>query len=92
VKTSPMTLFVPDDMVNLKRGKKNLGEVKLICGIIDKECLRKGVVVEGVMTEEEARRCVRIGVHALNVPPMADGKSSDVLQMNWSTVNQRRNR
>ncbi|KAL7532821.1 hypothetical protein ACHAWF_004251, partial [Thalassiosira exigua] len=87
-KTSPMKLFQPSDMVVAPRDKTNLSEVKLLCSIIDEECTRKGVVVKGIVTEEVARSCVRMGYPALNIPPpQKDGaEPSDVLKMKWPTV------
>ncbi|KAL7531810.1 hypothetical protein ACHAXR_004253 [Thalassiosira sp. AJA248-18] len=87
-KASPMKMFMPSDMVNGPRYHKELSAVKLVCGLIDQECVRKKVVIEGIMTEEEARQCVRIGYPALNIPPMADGVPRDVLRMKMRSIEQ----
>mmetsp|Transcript_37514 Transcript_37514/g.90492 ORF Transcript_37514/g.90492 Transcript_37514/m.90492 type:complete len:854 (-) Transcript_37514:470-3031(-) len=85
-KISPMKLFMPTDMVIAKRDVTNLGEVKQLCGIIDQECVRKGVEIEGFMTEEDARRCVRIGYHGLNIHPLDDGTPMNALVLKWRNV------
>ena len=85
-KISPMKLFMPTDMVIAKRDVTNLGEVKQLCGIIDQECVRKGVEIEGFMTEEDARRCVRIGYHGLNIHPLDDGTPRNALVLKWRNV------
>jgi len=82
-KLSPMKIFEPSDMVNKKRDKTNLGEVRNICSIIDVECQKKGEVIDRCMTEEDAKRCVRIGYTALNIPFKSE---AEVLGMKWSRV------
>ena len=49
---SPMKMFRPADMANAIRGDRNLQECKMLCGLIDKECVDRGVVINGEMTED----------------------------------------
>lgn len=85
---SPMKLFRPDDMVGKPRDKSSLSEVKLICRIIDRECIRRDVAIDGIMTEEQARKCVRIGYEGLNIPHTTP---EDVLKLGWRTAMARKN-
>jgi len=83
-KLSPMKMFeVRSDMVSKSRYKNQFYQLKLICSIVDHECRRKGVIIKGVMTEEDARKCVQIGSPGLNIP-------GNVLRMNLRTVFQRK--
>ena len=81
---SPMILFEPSDMTINRRHVRGLSELRLICSIVDQECRHRGVLIKGVMTEEEARKCARIGSPGLNIP--ADGKPREILQMKISTI------
>ena len=73
IKISPMKLFRPNDVRHtgghLKQGGKmmvtRLGELKRLCGIIDACCIKRGVEINGLMTEEDAKRCAHIGYNAL---------------------------
>lgn len=76
-------MYTSKDMVNARRDRTNLSELKKICSIIDDECKRQGVDVEGIMTFEDARRCVRIGCRALNIP---DKTEEEVMSMKWSSI------
>ena len=83
--TSPIKMFMPWDMKRKpSRAHTDLGELKNICEIVDRECARQGITINGIMAEEEARRCVRAGVSALNVD--ASRTDDKVLQMSWRSV------
>ncbi|KAL7532810.1 hypothetical protein ACHAXR_004861 [Thalassiosira sp. AJA248-18] len=88
---SPMKLFNPTDMVNNPKDKTHLSQLKRICSIIDQECLQKGIMINGLMTAAQARRCVYIGYPALNIPTTtASGKTRDatyVLNLSWASIN-----
>lgn len=80
---SPLKMLHPSDVMgpnHKARNRTTLNEVKRVCKIVDQECIRKGVEINGVMTEEEARKCVQIGCPALNVP------MPNVLKMKISTI------
>ena len=87
---SPMKLFEPSDMAIKRIYRRLLGELRLICTTVDRECRHRGVLIKGAMTEEEARKFVRIGCPGLNLPPMSDGKPRDILQMKCSAINKLR--
>ncbi|KAL7545127.1 hypothetical protein ACHAWF_008483 [Thalassiosira exigua] len=91
-KISPMKMLKSSDMVAAApRDGTNLQEVSLLCSFIDKECVRKGIVKNGIMSEEDARSCVRVGYPSLKVT-LPDGVGPDeVLKMKWTTVFNRKN-
>mmetsp|Transcript_22637 Transcript_22637/g.41512 ORF Transcript_22637/g.41512 Transcript_22637/m.41512 type:complete len:557 (+) Transcript_22637:1260-2930(+) len=83
---SAMKLFKSTDMVNQSRANTSLSELRQICAIIDRECAQKGVVVEGLMTRDEARRCADIGCTGLNIPDPAGDRPTYVLSLSLSAV------
>ena len=86
---SAMKLFKSTDMVNQSRAKTWHSKLRQICAIIDHECTQKGVVVEGVMTRDEARRCADIGCTGLNIPDPAGDRPTYVLSLSVLTVARR---
>lgn len=83
---SPMKMFVRPDMAQGTIYKRHLNELKQICSRVDTECIRRGVVIDGFMTEEQAKQSLQIGYPALNIPPFEDGTPRNVPQMKWRSV------
>eukprot|EP00986_Skeletonema_menzelii_P004595 scaffold1572_cov141-Skeletonema_menzelii.AAC.10 len=88
----PMKNFTSKDVNFLKKGSKNLAEVRGLMKIISDEAASKGFEIKDVMTVSEALSAFSAGVGALNIPPMTpQGKARDVARTKWSSASRFKN-
>lgn len=83
----PVKTYTSKDVNFLKKGAKNLAEVRGLMNVISKEAARKGFEIKAEMTVAEALTAFTAGVDALNIPLLTpQGKARNIARTKWSSA------